>query len=145
MHRWKDKQKEAQVGYLCLSECFKTSLIKLTFKECPQVISALHRCSLNFVCKGTKKYAYVQDICEIFLKKNKNANRRWQWEARSASLVDGALHLQFRGRRMAPTGYKAMRRGYFNNNINNMIQQHCARNNTARAQGDYYLTTIRDN
>ena len=46
---------------------------------------------------------------------------------------------------MAPTGYKAMRRGYFNNNINNMIQQHCARNNTARAQGDYYLTTIVDN
>ena len=61
------------------------------------------------------------------------------------SLVDGALHLQFRGRRMAPTGYKAMRRGYFNNNINNMIQQHCARNNTARAQGDYYLTRIVDN
>ena len=30
----------------------------------------------------------------------------------------------------------------FNNNINNLIQQHSARNNTARAQGDYYLTTI---
>ena len=26
-------------------------------------------------------------------------------------------------------------RGDFNNNINNIIQQHCARNNTARAQG----------